>query len=174
MRCGSGTLRPAGVRASRPRLADLCQLARLTGDSELKERLGPIVRSRTWEAASRRESLSNNCNRLVSSRRINPRKEVVLLLDYYLPPSASAKHRSQTPTSIVNSIVVGSTGGISVWYCFSLWSRCTRPPQCSHHSGQADHLASFDLGRSPSLELRSVRCTGLAPRLFRVALPETL
>lgn len=51
----------------RQSLAELCELADLTGDSELRERLGSIVRSRTWEGLQ-----------------LNPRKEVLLLLDCYL------------------------------------------------------------------------------------------
>jgi hypothetical protein len=51
----------------RQSLTELCQFARLTGDSELSTRLGPIVRSRTWETLQ-----------------LNPRKDVVLLLDCYL------------------------------------------------------------------------------------------
>jgi hypothetical protein len=39
----------------------------LTGDSELREKLKPIVRSRSWEALQ-----------------LNPRKDVLLLLDCYL------------------------------------------------------------------------------------------
>lgn len=51
----------------RQSLAELCELADLTGDSELRVRLGLIVRSRSWEVL-----------------RLNPRKDVLLLLDCYL------------------------------------------------------------------------------------------
>lgn len=51
----------------RQSLAELCELAELTGDAELRERLAPIVRSRSWEALQ-----------------LNPRKDVLLLLDCYL------------------------------------------------------------------------------------------
>lgn len=51
----------------RQSLAELCELADLTGDAELRERLAPIVRSRSWEALQ-----------------LNPRKDVLLLLDCYL------------------------------------------------------------------------------------------
>jgi hypothetical protein len=51
----------------RQSLAELCELAELTGDGELRERLAPIVRSRSWEALQ-----------------LNPRKDVLLLLDCYL------------------------------------------------------------------------------------------
>lgn len=56
---------------ARPRLrqslAELCELADLTGDSELRVRLGLIVRSRAWEVLQ-----------------LNARKDVLLLLDCYL------------------------------------------------------------------------------------------
>jgi hypothetical protein len=48
-------------------LAELTEVAELTGDVELRERLGPIVRSRIWECLQ-----------------LNPRKDVLLLLDCYL------------------------------------------------------------------------------------------
>jgi len=51
----------------RQSLAELAELADLTGDAELRERLGPIVRSRIWEGLQ-----------------LNPRKDVLLLLDCYL------------------------------------------------------------------------------------------
>jgi hypothetical protein len=51
----------------RQSLAELADLANLTGDAELRERLGPIVRSRMWEGLQ-----------------LNPRKDVLLLLDCYL------------------------------------------------------------------------------------------
>jgi hypothetical protein len=51
----------------RQSLAELCELADLTGDAELRERLAPIVRSRSWEGLQ-----------------LNPRKDVLLLLDCYL------------------------------------------------------------------------------------------
>jgi hypothetical protein len=51
----------------RQSLAELADLANLTGDAELRERLGPIVRSRIWEGLQ-----------------LNPRKDVLLLLDCYL------------------------------------------------------------------------------------------
>lgn len=51
----------------RQSLAELCELADLTGDAELRERLGPIVRSRSWEGLQ-----------------LNPRKDVLLVLDCYL------------------------------------------------------------------------------------------
>jgi hypothetical protein len=51
----------------RQSLAELADLASLTGDAELRERLGPIVRSRMWEGLQ-----------------LNPRKDVLLLLDCHL------------------------------------------------------------------------------------------
>jgi hypothetical protein len=51
----------------RQSLAELCELANLAGDSELQQRLEPIVRSRSWEGLQ-----------------LNPRKDVLLLLDCYL------------------------------------------------------------------------------------------
>jgi hypothetical protein len=51
----------------RQSLAELAELAELTGDAELEEKLGPIVRSRMWEGLQ-----------------LNPRKDVLLLLDCYL------------------------------------------------------------------------------------------
>lgn len=51
----------------RQSLAELCKLAELTGDAELRERLAPIVRSRCWEGLQ-----------------LNPRKDVLLVLDCYL------------------------------------------------------------------------------------------
>jgi hypothetical protein len=51
----------------RQSLRDLCELADLSGNRELRARLEPIVRSRSWEVLQ-----------------LNPRKEVVLLLDCYL------------------------------------------------------------------------------------------
>jgi len=51
----------------RQSLAELCELADLTADAELRERLGPIVRSRSWEGLQ-----------------LNPRKDVLLVLDCYL------------------------------------------------------------------------------------------
>jgi hypothetical protein len=51
----------------RQSLAELAEVAELTHDSELRERLGPIVRSRIWEGLQ-----------------LNPRKDVLLLLDCYL------------------------------------------------------------------------------------------
>lgn len=51
----------------RQSLAELCELAELTGDAELRERLGPVVRSRSWEGMQ-----------------LNPRKDVLLVLDCYL------------------------------------------------------------------------------------------
>lgn len=51
----------------RQSLAELCELADLTGDAGLREKLGAIVRSRSWEALQ-----------------LNPRKDVLLLLDSYL------------------------------------------------------------------------------------------
>ncbi|HEV7488298.1 MAG TPA: hypothetical protein VGQ65_21700 [Thermoanaerobaculia bacterium] len=51
----------------RQSLAELAEVAELTGDAELRERLGPIVRSRIWEGLQ-----------------LNPRKDVLLVLDCYL------------------------------------------------------------------------------------------
>jgi hypothetical protein len=51
----------------RQSLAELAEVAELTGDAELRERLGPIVRSRMWEGLQ-----------------LNPRKDVLLVLDCYL------------------------------------------------------------------------------------------
>ena len=51
----------------RQSLAELSELAILTDDSELRERLRPIVRSRSWEVLQ-----------------LNPRKDVFLLLDCHL------------------------------------------------------------------------------------------
>jgi hypothetical protein len=51
----------------RQSLAELAAVAELTGDAEFRERLGPIVRSRMWE-----------------SLQLNPRKDVLLVLDCYL------------------------------------------------------------------------------------------
>jgi hypothetical protein len=51
----------------RQSLAELCELADLTADAELRERLAPIVRSRSWEGLQ-----------------LNPRKDVLLVLDCYL------------------------------------------------------------------------------------------
>ena len=48
-------------------LVELCELADLFGDTEEKEKLAPIVRSRMWEVLQ-----------------LNPRKEVLPLLDCYL------------------------------------------------------------------------------------------
>lgn len=51
----------------RQSLAELCELADLTGDAELRVKLGSVIRSRSWEALQ-----------------LNPRKDVLLLLDCYL------------------------------------------------------------------------------------------
>lgn len=51
----------------RQSLAELCELADLTGDAGLREKLRAIVRSRSWEALQ-----------------LNPRKDVLLLLDSWL------------------------------------------------------------------------------------------
>lgn len=51
----------------RQSLAELAAVAELTGDAEFRERLGPIVRSRMWEGLQ-----------------LNPRKDVLLVLDCYL------------------------------------------------------------------------------------------
>jgi hypothetical protein len=51
----------------RQSLAELAEVAELTGDAELRERLGPIVRSRMWEGLQ-----------------LNPGKDVLLVLDCYL------------------------------------------------------------------------------------------
>jgi hypothetical protein len=48
-------------------LVELCELADLLGDTDEKEKLAPIVRSRMWEVLQ-----------------LNPRKEVLPLLDCYL------------------------------------------------------------------------------------------
>ncbi|HEX7152277.1 MAG TPA: hypothetical protein VF618_12385 [Thermoanaerobaculia bacterium] len=48
----------------RQSLAELCELAELTGDEEFRVKLRPIVRSRAWEVLQ-----------------LNPRKDVLLLLD---------------------------------------------------------------------------------------------
>ncbi|HWJ41188.1 MAG TPA: hypothetical protein VNT29_08645, partial [Candidatus Limnocylindrales bacterium] len=48
-------------------LVELCELAELLGDANERERLAPIVRSRMWEILQ-----------------LNPRKEVLALLDCYL------------------------------------------------------------------------------------------
>jgi hypothetical protein len=48
-------------------LVELCELADLIGDAQEKERLAPIIRSRLWETLQ-----------------LNPRKEVLALLDCYL------------------------------------------------------------------------------------------
>ena len=54
---------------------ELCDLAEITGDADLRDKLAPIVRSRSWEALQ-----------------LNPRKEVLLLLDCYL----AAAHLGET------------------------------------------------------------------------------
>lgn len=59
----------------RQSLAELCELADLTDDAELRVKLGPIVRSRSWEGLQ-----------------LNPRKDVLLLLDCYL----AAAHLGET------------------------------------------------------------------------------
>jgi hypothetical protein len=51
----------------RQSLAELCELADITGDAELRVKLGSVVRFRSWEALQ-----------------LNPRKDVLLLLDCYL------------------------------------------------------------------------------------------
>jgi hypothetical protein len=51
----------------RQSLEELAAVAELTGDAEFRERLGPIVRSRMWEGLQ-----------------LNPRKDVLLVLDCYL------------------------------------------------------------------------------------------
>ena len=51
----------------RQSLVDLAAVAELTDDAELRERLAPIVRSRMWEGLQ-----------------LNPRKDVLLVLDCYL------------------------------------------------------------------------------------------
>jgi hypothetical protein len=51
----------------RQSLVELAAVAELTGDAEFRERLGPIVRSRMWEGLQ-----------------LNPRKDVLLVLDCYL------------------------------------------------------------------------------------------
>ena len=51
----------------RQSLLELAEVAELTDDAELRERLGPIVRSRIWEGLQ-----------------LNPRKDVLLVLDCYL------------------------------------------------------------------------------------------
>jgi hypothetical protein len=51
----------------RQSLVELADLADLAGDAELQGRLGPIIRSRMWEVLQ-----------------LNPRKDVLLLLDCYL------------------------------------------------------------------------------------------
>jgi hypothetical protein len=51
----------------RQSLSEIAEVAELTDDAELRERLGSIVRSRIWEGLQ-----------------LNPRKDVLLLLDCYL------------------------------------------------------------------------------------------
>lgn len=53
--------------ALRQSLEELADLAKLAGDTDLRERLGPMIRSRSWEGLQ-----------------LNPRKDVLLLLDCYL------------------------------------------------------------------------------------------
>jgi hypothetical protein len=57
--------------ALRQSLAELCHLAELSGDAELRTRLMTVVRSRMWEILQ-----------------LNPRKDVLLLLDCYLAAAA--------------------------------------------------------------------------------------
>jgi hypothetical protein len=73
----------------RQSLVELCQFARLTGDSELRMKLGVIVRSRTWEALQ-----------------LNPRKDVLLLLDCYLAAICAGETdpRHAAATDIVGEV----------------------------------------------------------------------
>jgi len=68
----------------RQSLAELCDLAHLTGDSELRVKLGAIVRSRSWEALQ-----------------LNPRKDVLLLLDCYLAGARLGEPDSHQATAAV-------------------------------------------------------------------------
>jgi peptidase M48-like protein len=58
-------------------LVELCELADLLGDAQERERLAPIVRSRLWEILQ-----------------LNPRKEVLALLDCYLAAIRLGEHDS--------------------------------------------------------------------------------
>lgn len=60
-----------GRPALRQSLAELCHVAELSGDAELRTRLMTVVRSRMWEILQ-----------------LNPRKDVLLLLDCYLAAAA--------------------------------------------------------------------------------------
>lgn len=71
----------------RQSLSELWELADLTGDSALRETLGPIVRSRSWEALQ-----------------LNPRKDVLLLLDCYL---AAAYLGETNPRQAAAAALVG-------------------------------------------------------------------
>ncbi|HKO59257.1 MAG TPA: hypothetical protein VJ276_25550 [Thermoanaerobaculia bacterium] len=71
----------------RQSLAELAELAELTGDAALRERLGPIVRSRMWEGLQ-----------------LNPRKDVLLVLDCYL---AAASLGQQDGRHDAAGLVVG-------------------------------------------------------------------
>jgi hypothetical protein len=65
---GSSLVSKPSLRQS---LAELCDLADATGDTDLREKLRSIIRSRSWEALQ-----------------LNPRNDVLLLLDCYLAGSA--------------------------------------------------------------------------------------
>jgi hypothetical protein len=75
----------------RQSLAELCELAELTADSELQERLGTIVRSRSWEVLQ-----------------LNPRKDVLLLLDCYL---AAARLGDIDPREEAAASTIGEIAG---------------------------------------------------------------
>jgi len=66
-------------------LVELCEVADLLGEAQERERLGPIVRSRLWEILQ-----------------LNPRKEVLALLDCYL----AATHLGQDDSPLVSAAAV--------------------------------------------------------------------
>ena len=63
-------------------LVELCELADLLGDAQEKKRLAPIIRSRLWEILQ-----------------LNPRKEVLALLDCYL----AAVRMGERESTLVNA-----------------------------------------------------------------------
>jgi hypothetical protein len=79
----------------RQSLAELTAVAELTGDAEFRERLGPIVRSRMWEGLQ-----------------LNPRKDVLLVLDCYLAAARlgelDARHEA---ASVIVTELAGANRG---------------------------------------------------------------
>jgi len=73
-------------------LVELCELADLLGDTQERERLAPIVRSRLWEILQ-----------------LNPRKEVLALLDCYLAAVRVGERESKLVSAAALTIAEIST-----------------------------------------------------------------